>query len=87
MSTTPASPASALAAWLQAQEAPELIPGVPGSVADKVLYISLLDPALFGGQPTPSAVASAQWAADGPGRGAPDGERPDGADRLRPGRR
>jgi hypothetical protein len=51
-----------LAPWLQAQEAPELIPGVPSSVADKVLYISLLDPGLFGGQPTPIASAS-QWPA------------------------
>jgi hypothetical protein len=51
-----------LAGWLQAQEAPELLPGVPTSVADKVLYVSLLDPALFGGQPTPVASAD-QWAA------------------------
>jgi hypothetical protein len=50
-----------LAAWLQAQEAPELLPGVPGSVADKVLYVSLMDPDLFGGQPTPVSSA-AQWA-------------------------
>ncbi len=54
---------AALPAWLQAQEAPELIPGVPGSVADKVLYISLLDPGLFGGQPTP-LVSPPVWAAD-----------------------
>ena len=49
----------ALAAWLQAQEAPELIPGIPATVADKVLYISLLDPGLFGGQPTPVVSAEA----------------------------
>jgi hypothetical protein len=53
---------SGLAEWLQAQEAPELLPGVPGSVADKVLYVSLLDPGLFGGQPTPVA-SEGQWAA------------------------
>jgi hypothetical protein len=53
---------AALAAWLQAQEAPELIPGVPLGVADKVLFISLLDPGLFGGQPTPVS-SSSQWAA------------------------
>jgi hypothetical protein len=53
---------SGLAAWLQAQEAPELLPGVPGSAADKVLYVSLLDPGLFGGQPSPVAP-SAQWTA------------------------
>jgi hypothetical protein len=52
----------ALGAWLQAQEAPELLPGVPGSVADKVLYVSLLDPGPFGGQPTPVGPA-AQWTA------------------------
>jgi hypothetical protein len=52
-----------LAAWLQAQEAPELIPGVPPGVADKVLFISVLDPGLFGGQPTP-VVPSGRWAAN-----------------------
>jgi hypothetical protein len=54
---------AALAAWLQAEEAPELIPGVPSGVADKVLFISLLDPGLFGGQPTP-ILSSSQWAAN-----------------------
>lgn len=53
---------AALGGWLQAQEAPELIPGVPASVADKVLYISLLDPGLFARQPTPVASV-AQWSA------------------------
>jgi hypothetical protein len=53
----------ALAAWLQAQEAPELIPGIPGTVADKVLYISLLEPGLFGGQPTP-VVSPGTWGID-----------------------
>jgi hypothetical protein len=53
---------AALGAWLQAQESPELIPGVPLSVADKVLYVSLLDSGLFGGQPTPVAPVS-QWPA------------------------
>jgi hypothetical protein len=52
---------SSLTAWLQAQEAPELIPGIPATVADKVLYISLLDPGLFGGQPTP-VVPATVWA-------------------------
>jgi hypothetical protein len=52
-----------LAAWLQAQEAPELIGGVPASVADKTLFISLLDPGIFGGQPTPVPTV-AQWAAN-----------------------
>jgi hypothetical protein len=53
---------AALAGWLQAQEAPELLPGVPPAVADKVLEISLLDPDLFSGQPTPVA-ATPQWGA------------------------
>ena len=52
-----------LARWLTAEEAPELLPGVPASVADKVLYLSLFDTASFGGStsPVPSAAA---WAAD-----------------------
>jgi hypothetical protein len=54
---------SALGSWLQAQEAPELIPGIPVSVADKVLYISLLDPEIFGGQPSPISSEN-EWAAD-----------------------
>jgi hypothetical protein len=53
---------AALAPWLQAQEAPELLPGVRPAVADKVLEISLLNPAVFGGQPTPVASA-VQWGA------------------------
>lgn len=53
----------ALAAWLQAEEAPDLIPGIPGGVADKVLYISLLDPGIFGGQPSPIPT-DAGWSAD-----------------------
>jgi hypothetical protein len=57
---------TALAAWLQAQEAPELIPGVPAGVQDKVLFISLLAPGLFGGQPTPVA-SSSQWAGNARG--------------------
>jgi hypothetical protein len=54
---------AALGAWLQAQEAPEVIPGIPGSVADKVLYISLLDPGIFGGQPSPVPTDTG-WAAN-----------------------
>ena len=53
----------ALGAWLQAQEAPELIPGIPSSVSDKVLYTSLLDPGIFGGQPSP-IPSDAGWGAD-----------------------
>jgi hypothetical protein len=48
---------SALAAWAQAEEAPELLPGMPVGAADKVLYVSLFEPGLAGGQgsPVPSA--------------------------------
>jgi hypothetical protein len=53
----------ALGAWLQAQEAPMLIPGLPATVADKVLYLSLLDPQVLAGQPSPIA-ASVQWQVD-----------------------
>jgi hypothetical protein len=53
---------SGLGAWVDAQEAPELLPGVPAAAADKMLYISLFDPGLFGGQPTPVASAT-QWLA------------------------
>ena len=50
-------------AWLQAQEAPMLIPGLPATVADKVLYLSLLDPQVLAGQPSP-IPASGRWQAD-----------------------
>lgn len=53
-----------LAAWLSAEEAPELLPGVPPEAADKVLNLSLLDPTAAGGatSPVPSA---ADWTALG----------------------
>lgn len=54
---------AALGAWLQAHEAPELLPGVPMSVADKVLYVSVLNSELFGGQATP-IPAAAEWKAN-----------------------
>ncbi len=54
---------SALGPWLQAQEAPALIPGVPQSVADKMLYTSLVATEVFGGQPTPIPSA-AEWEAN-----------------------
>jgi hypothetical protein len=53
----------ALGSWLQAQEAPMLIPGLPATVADKVLYLSLLDPQVLAGQPSP-IPGPVQWEAD-----------------------
>ena len=45
----------ALGAWLDAQESPELLPGMPAAAADKLLFVSLLDPSVVpgGAQPTP----------------------------------
>lgn len=54
---------TALGRWLTAEEAPELLPGVPASVADKVLYLSLFDPVSFGGGPSP-IPSDAGWAAN-----------------------
>ncbi len=52
-----------LGAWLSAEEAPELLPGVPPGVAVKVLYLSLLESAAVGeaASPIPDTVA---WQAD-----------------------
>lgn len=53
----------ALGPWLQAHEAPSLMPGIPESVADKMLYTSLLATEVFGGQPTPVPSAP-EWDAN-----------------------
>jgi hypothetical protein len=52
-----------LGGWLSAEEAPELLPGVPATVASKVLYLSLFDGAAVGGNPSfvPDLLA---WRAD-----------------------
>ncbi len=56
---------SALGGWLVAQEAPDLMPGIPGGFADRTLYLSVLDPSAMS---TPSPVPSAsQWRADAAG--------------------
>jgi hypothetical protein len=53
---------SALGAWLVAQEAPDLMPGIPAAFADRALYVSVMDPAIMG---QPSLIPSAtQWRAD-----------------------
>lgn len=52
-----------LGRWLMAVEAPELVPGIPVPVANKTLYLSLLDRAAAGGGSTPIPSA-AGWATD-----------------------
>lgn len=42
-----------LGQWLSAEEAPELLAGVPAATADKVLYLSLFDSAAVGGTSSP----------------------------------
>ncbi len=57
----------ALGPWLQAHAAPALVPGVPESVADKMLYTSLIATEVFGGQPTPIPSAEV-WEAQAQAR-------------------
>jgi hypothetical protein len=52
---------AALLAWAEHEEAPNTLPGVPASVAGKALVLSLADPGLPGGTPSPTPSAS-QWA-------------------------
>jgi hypothetical protein len=55
-----------LLAWAEHEEAPNTLPGVPASVGSKALVLSLADPGLPGG--TPSPVPSAiGWESDVPG--------------------
>jgi hypothetical protein len=54
---------AALLAWAEHEEAPNTLPGVPASVAGKALVLSLADPGLPGGTPSPTPSA-AQWATD-----------------------
>lgn len=51
-----------LGQWLSAEEAPELLAGVPASIADRVLYLSLFDTAAVGGASSPIPDFSS-WAA------------------------
>ena len=53
----------ALLAWAEHEEAPNTLPGVPASVAGKALVLSLADPDLPGGTPSPMPSAT-QWVAD-----------------------
>jgi hypothetical protein len=52
-----------LGAWLSAQEAPELLPGVPTELQNKMLYLSVVEPSVVGGGSTPIPSAPV-WAAD-----------------------
>lgn len=56
-----------LGQWLSAEEAPELLAGVPASIADKVLYLSLFDTAAVGGASSPIPDVSSWAAAAGAG--------------------
>ena len=52
----------ALGAWLVAEEAPDLMPGIPSAFSERALYVSLLEPAIIGqASPVPSP---SQWRAD-----------------------
>jgi hypothetical protein len=53
---------NALGAWLVAEEAPDLLPGIPTGFRDRALYVSLLSPGIIGqSSPLPSP---SQWRAD-----------------------
>jgi hypothetical protein len=52
----------ALGAWLVAEEAPDVLPGIPSAFSERTLYVSLLEPAIIG-QPSP-VPSPGQWRAD-----------------------
>jgi hypothetical protein len=52
-----------LGRWLSAEEAPELLPGIPPAVAQRVLYLSLFDASAVG-QATSPVPDAATWATD-----------------------
>jgi hypothetical protein len=54
---------AALLAWAEHEEAPNTLPGVPTAVASKALVLSLADPDLPGGTPSPTP-SDAQWVSD-----------------------
>jgi len=61
----------ALGAWLVAEEAPDLMPGIPSAFSERALYVSLLEPGIIGQSsplPSPSqwraaAAARMRWSA------------------------
>jgi hypothetical protein len=51
-----------LGRWLVAEEAPDLMPGIPAAVAERLLFTAVMDPSVTGGStPVPSA---GEWRAD-----------------------
>ena len=52
-----------LLAWAEHEEAPNTLPGVPASVGPKALVLSLADPGLPGGTPSP-VPSGVQWQSD-----------------------
>ena len=63
----------ALGAWLVAEGAPDLLPGIPSAFSERALYVSLLAPTIIGqASPVPSphqwradSAAGVRWAASG----------------------
>jgi hypothetical protein len=53
-----------LLAWAQGEEAPNMLPGVPSSIANKALYASLADPGIGGGNGASPVPSPAVWAAE-----------------------
>lgn len=52
----------AMGAWLVAQDAPDLMPGIPAAFQPRALYVSVMDPKIMS---QPSLIPSAaQWQAD-----------------------
>jgi hypothetical protein len=52
----------ALGAWLVAEEAPDLMPGIPEAFSERALYVSLLEPGIVG-ESSP-LLSPSQWRAD-----------------------